>query len=363
MNQPLLTVIVPCYNVEKYIDKCISSIVNQTYPNLEILLIDDGSADSTGKICDGWQEHDSRIRVIHKQNEGLAYARKTGVENATAGYVTFVDSDDWIDLDMYADMMSALLTTGSDIVHCSFRDVFEDGSINHHGSEQKTGAFEVAGRIDGTLLILENIRWHSSMCNKIFKKQLFEHVEFPKGRGMAEDFIAQYLFHNASQIVYLPYEYYFYFQRKGSITNPSQNLSVEMKIQRDISDAYYERYSFVKQHPEYHSVLSPVKHKTICLCIGLIRNMMVFPQYFTNEYFKVKAEQLRSIPLTHEDNLRAALKIEMYIIKMSPKLYKILRTFYVRIIHITNKLKLTNKQTSDLMFWRWQQPNCHEINQ
>ena len=90
MNQPLLTIIVPCYNVEKYIDKCVSSIATQTYSNLEILLINDGSTDQTGAICDKWQTKDERIRVIHKQNEGVSYARKTGVENATAEYVTFV---------------------------------------------------------------------------------------------------------------------------------------------------------------------------------------------------------------------------------------------------------------------------------
>ena len=104
-NQPLLTVIVPCYNVEKYVDKSVASVVGQTYNNLEILLINDGSTDQTRERCDEWQKKDQRIRVINKQNEGLSYVRKTGIENATAEYVTFVDVDDWISLDMYADMM------------------------------------------------------------------------------------------------------------------------------------------------------------------------------------------------------------------------------------------------------------------
>ena len=112
MDQPFLSVIVPCYNVETYINRCVSSIVSQTYINLKILLINDGSTDGTGTICDVWQEKDQRIRVIHKQNEGSSYARKTGIEQTTTEYVTFVDADDWIDKNMYASMMSALLTSG-----------------------------------------------------------------------------------------------------------------------------------------------------------------------------------------------------------------------------------------------------------
>jgi len=96
-QQSLLSDVVPCYNVEKYLDKCISSIVSQTYTNLEILLIDDSSPDNSGMMCDAWQDRDKLTRVIHKQNEGSSFARKTEVDNTTAEYVTFVDSDDWID--------------------------------------------------------------------------------------------------------------------------------------------------------------------------------------------------------------------------------------------------------------------------
>ena len=355
-NLPLLSVIVPCYNVEKYLDKCISSIVGQTYRNLEILLIDDGSPDNSGIICDAWQERDSRIRVIHKQNEGLAYARKTGVENATAEYVTFVDADDWIDADMYTDMMTALLSTGSDIAQCGVCEVFEDGRMVHRESEHKTGNFEVVGRIEGVLLILEDKKWRSWMWCKIFKKHLFDNIQFLKGNGFAEDFISQNLFHKASQTVYLHNEYYFYLKRKGSITK-AQNIQAEMKGQRDYSDAYYDRYLFVKQHPEYHSALPSVKYMTNCLGIHLLRNMIVNPQYFTNDYFYVKSEQLRSIPLTREDKLGRRLKIDFYILKISPGLYKMLRSLYVRIIRITNRLKFTDRPISrslyDIFPW-WQ---------
>jgi glycosyltransferase involved in cell wall biosynthesis len=352
--QPLLTVIVPSYNVEKYVDKCISSIVGQTYPNLEILLIDDGSTDNTGMLCDTWQERDSRIRVIHKQNEGLPYARKTGIENSTAEYVTFVDSDDWIDTNMYADMMTALLSTNSDIADCDMCLVYDDGRMEHRVNERHT-TIKTMGRVESVIMVLEDHGWRTSFGTKIFKKTLFEHIQFPKRRLYGEDTIVHDLFHQTSQTVLLNSEYYFYYQRDDSATKV-RNIRKEMKNYSDFSDAYYERYCFVKQHPEYHSALPFIEHKTICLCLGLLRNMMAYPQYFTDEYFKVKVEQLRSIPLTHNDKLRTVLKYEMYMIKMSPKLYKILRSVYVRIIHGANKLKITKRQTSNQMytaFWKW----------
>ena len=355
-HQQLLSVIVPCYNVEKYLDKCISSIVNQTYTHLEILLINDGSTDETGARCDSWQAKDRRIRVIHKENEGSSYARKTGAESATGEYIAFVDADDWIDAGMYADMMTALLTTGSDIAQCDVCEIFEDGRMVHRSNEHKTGNFEVVKRTEGVLLILEDNKWRSWMVNKIYRKHLFEGIEFPKGRGFGEDFIAHHLFHKASQTVYLHREYYFYFKRKGSITQ-AQNIPAEMKSQRDYSDAYFDRYSFVKQHPEYHSALASVKYMTNCAGIHLLRNMIVNPQYFTSDYFYAKSEQLRSISLNQGDKLGRRLKIDFYLLKISPGLYKILRSFYVRIIRVTNRLKITDRPISrslyDIFPW-WQ---------
>ena len=354
MNQPLLTVIVPCYNVERYVDKCITSIVNQTYSNLEILLIDDGSFDATRTICDAWQERDPRIRVIHKQNEGLPCARKTGIENTTAEYVAFLDADDWIDLNMYSDLMGALLSTNSDIAQCGLCEVYEDGRMKYLGNEEKTGSIEVVGRVESVLLILKDI-WHSWMGTKIYRKQLFDHIEFPKRRGFGEDYISHYLFHHASQTVYLHRDYYFYLQRSDSITK-SNNIAAEMKKVSDFSDAYCDRYAFTTRHTEYHEALPFVKYMTVYTGIHLLRNMIAYPQQFTNDYFFAKAEQLRSISLTQEDKLGRSVKIDLHLLKISPKLFKCLRSLYVRLIHVTNKLKITNQPTSfsiHELFWWW----------
>ena len=348
MNQPLLSVIVPCYHVEKYMDKCISSIVGQTYTNLEILLVDDGSTDQTGALCDLWQEKDQRIRVIHKQNEGVSYARKAGVENATAEYITFVDADDWIDRKMYADMMTALLSTHSDIAHCDFCIVHEDGRIKHR-DHVRDDTIKTIGRIEGVIMILENHKWRTSLFTKIFRKKLFDHVEFPKGRICGEDMIIHDLFHRASQTVFLDCAYYYYFQRTGSVTKVG-NIQTEAKKTNDFFEAYQERYFFVKQHPEYDSALPHVVYVFINVGIHLLNFIMVYPHFFARDYFLKVSEQIRTVSLSREVTLRRGIKFKLYVLKFNQNLYKFLMLLYIRLVHITNWLKITNRITCSF-FW------------
>lgn len=119
--EPLISVIVPVYNVEEYLDRCLKSITNQSYCNLEIILVDDGSKDTSGLLCDEWAKKDDRISVIHKMNAGLGMARNAGIENCTGQYITFVDSDDFIEQDMYHRMVDALKNSSADTCYCSLK--------------------------------------------------------------------------------------------------------------------------------------------------------------------------------------------------------------------------------------------------
>ena len=339
MNQPLLSVIVPCYNVEKYVDKCVSTIVGQTYSNLEILLIDDGSADQTGILCDAWQAKDKRIRVIHKQNEGLSYARKTGLENATAEYVAFVDSDDWIDPNMFAAMMQALISSKSDIAQCGYCKMFDDGRIEHCNLIGKPGTYEIFDQIQGVLLILDGRKWDSFMWNKIFKTRLFEHIEFPEGRTYEDIPIMFWLFHHASQSVYLFDEYYYYFQRNTSITQ-DKNIAKKMKNRYDFYEAYHERTQFVEQHPEYQSILGYIRNLEMYAGMYALRDAVVYPQHFPNKYFEslstrlnsyplsAKAKHLKSYPFPKHAIVPYFILMELFILKMNPRWYKKFRLFY-----------------------------------
>lgn len=175
MYSELLSVIVPVYNNEKYLEECVNSILNQTYTRLEIILVNDGSKDNSGKLCDELAKKDARIRVIHKENGGAISARRTGCLEANAKYVTFVDSDDWIEPDMYQYLMEELLIHKADIVTSGF--IFEYGLV-HDGLK--------AGVYEGELLqqyVFGNMIQDkdsfsggmiSSVCNKIFRKDLIQ---------------------------------------------------------------------------------------------------------------------------------------------------------------------------------------------
>ena len=119
-KQPLISVIVPVYNVENYLPRCLDSIINQTYTNLEILLVDDGATDNSGKLCDEYAQKDNRIRVFHKENGGVSSARNMGLDNATGEYIAFVDSDDYIDKCMYEIMLNSSVQNNADIVVCGY---------------------------------------------------------------------------------------------------------------------------------------------------------------------------------------------------------------------------------------------------
>lgn len=124
----VISVIVPVYKVEKFLDRCINSIIQQTFTNLEIILVDDGSPDRSGEICDEWKMKDKRIRVIHKENGGLSDARNKGLDVATGDYVAFIDSDDWIDPDMFQLLYDATQKYQADIAECSWRCIYSDES-------------------------------------------------------------------------------------------------------------------------------------------------------------------------------------------------------------------------------------------
>lgn len=340
--QTLLSVIVPCYNVEKYIDRCVSSIVAQTYPNLEILLVDDGSTDQTGALCGEWQKKDSRIRVIHRQNEGSSYARKTGVENATAEYVTFVDADDWIDENMYLNMINALLSTQSDIAQCGFYDVYEDDKMQ---SEPQNGSFVTVDRTNGVVSIIEDEEWKSYFWNKIFKKHLFDRIEFPE-LGLNEDAAMMHiLFHRAAQTVYLQDKYYFYFRRTGSITAPNTLVS-KMKNCYDTYRSFYERYYFVDQHPEYHTCLLHAVNNVISRGIRTLRNSMIYPQFFPEYCSDTVYKQLQAIPFSRKDLNKKffslLMRVEISVFLKSPACYKMLVMLVAKMMQFLrlNKLKL-----------------------
>ena len=211
---PLLSIIVPVYNVQDYLEECCNSIINQKYLNIEILLIDDGSTDNSGEICDYFGEKYSNIRVFHRENEGLAATRNFGIAQAQGQYLGFVDSDDWIYENMYSDMMKIVLEKTAQIVCCNF-DLEIDKRIIKRG---KNG-IDIYNKNEAIVNLMYPQFYQFYAPNKIFKKELFQNVEFPIGKHF-EDIITIYKVFLKSEKVYFIWQSgYVYRQRKDSITN------------------------------------------------------------------------------------------------------------------------------------------------
>lgn len=217
MEQDLLiSVIIPVYKVEEYLAKCVDSVLAQTYGNLEVILVDDGSPDGCGKICDDYAARDSRVKVIHKQNGGLSSARNAGIDAASGDYLAFVDSDDWIEPDAYDAMLSAALQYHVKLV-CAGR-LDEDagtGAVREGLCPQKE---EV---VSGKELVSRIFRWDhldSAAWDKLYARELFREIRYPFGR-VVEDVPTTYrIALLAGSAVLLPKRIYHYLHRENSIT-------------------------------------------------------------------------------------------------------------------------------------------------
>lgn len=210
-NKELITVIIPVYNVEKYISKCIESVIEQTYTNIEIIIIDDGSTDGSGKICDRFAAEDARITAIHKENGGLSSARNTGLENLHGNWVTFLDSDDYLGKEAINELHKSVCINNSDI------------SINNMIRVSSTGNADdyfVGNRSIDALIGEEKFSTlnYPSVCNKLFKASLFDHIEFPINKYYEDTFVYYRLCYLAQSISFTHYNGYYYCYRNGSIT-------------------------------------------------------------------------------------------------------------------------------------------------
>ena len=224
MNNSLVTVVVPVYNVEKYLDRCIDSIVNQTYKNLEIILVDDGSPDNCPQMCDAWAGRDNRIKVIHKQNTGAGMARNTGIENSCGEYILFVDSDDFIDVKTIEKCIQKIKNTQSDIVMFGRYTAFADGKM------KETPIVTDKYFFSGTAIlkdILPGLFIHErgigiSSCNKIFKSSLIKenNLKFKSEREiLSEDAIFHLeLFKFVNTVTIIPESFYYYFENENSFS-------------------------------------------------------------------------------------------------------------------------------------------------
>lgn len=234
----LISVIVPVYKVEEYLDKCIQSIVDQTYSNLEIILVDDGSPDRCGDMCEQWAKKDSRIRVLHKPNGGLSDARNAGMEISAGTYTAFVDSDDWIAPDFIQVMYDAIKQTGAQIAGCDVYHAFLDREPE---AGMSTGEIRIYTRKEAITDILQYKGFRAVAWNKLYLSALLKGEKYPVGKHHEDEFFTYRIFGKADKLVYVDKPMYYYLQRQGSIMH-------SFTIKRlDALEAYLERLEYLKK--------------------------------------------------------------------------------------------------------------------
>ncbi len=240
MIGPLISVIVPIYKVEDYLDRCVDSIVNQTYKNLEIILVDDGSPDKCPEMCDEWAKKDNRIVVIHKENGGQAEARNFGIEKATGEYIGFVDSDDLISPIMFSSMIRLAVENNADIVGCG-NILFDDNKapdFKQYGIDDELTVFNQKEAVED---LLTEMHFKSTVWNLLSKSSIAQSVTFDVGK-IHEDILWPFrVFLKSQTIVYTNECYYGYYQRAGSTMNRKYT---EKRF--DALDALEERANIIK---------------------------------------------------------------------------------------------------------------------
>lgn len=234
MNQPAISVIVPIYNVEPWLCACVDSLLCQSFSDFELILVDDGSPDSCGKICDEYAKKDSRVRVIHQANGGLSVARNSGISAAKGGYLAFVDSDDFVHPDYLKRLYEACQTTGADMAVCAFETANEDGTLPQPPAVTRSAA---TGVFEGKQLLRQFCTpghlYYTIACNKLYSAALWQTLRFPAGLIHEDDAVAPHLFWACNKAACIDDSLLYYRQRDGSIVRsglkPSSFDGVSMR--------------------------------------------------------------------------------------------------------------------------------------
>lgn len=285
MRRPLISVIVPVYNVERYLSRCIDSILAQTYEDLEIILVDDGSTDSSGQICEAYAETDPRIRTLHKQNGGMSDARNAGIQAASGEYGTFVDSDDYIAEDCIEYLYEMTSANNAQIAVCGYQKVYEGTSGGIPGGNGAGNAMKPEGEkaitVCGSENALSRLLYQqgiiASVWGKLYQRDLFSAIRFPKGKWHEDAAVMYQLFDNARVIAVGNDKKYYYVQRQGSITNSAFDVRRMDYIQftRDCIGYMGEK------HPNLEAAAIS---RHFSACFELLAAMGKDKKFFLNEY-------------------------------------------------------------------------------
>ncbi len=251
-EKPLISIIVPVYNVEQYIEQCVTSLINQTYEEIEIILVDDGSTDKSGRMCDELLKRDKRIKVIHKENGGLSDARNIGIDNSAGRFISFVDSDDFVEETYINCLYDVIMFHDADIAVGAYYIT----SFREKKMEVNQEIFEkVYTSEEGILDLLYQKNMTSSAWAKMYKRELFREIRFPLNKLHEDVPVVYNVFLKANKIAYIDKKIYYYFQRKGSIVNSSfrrEKLDYISHTKQIVEEMKYREDKFYKAAVSRH---------------------------------------------------------------------------------------------------------------
>jgi len=286
-----VSVIVPVYNVQDYLSKCIDSIINQTYRDFELILIDDGSTDSCGEICDKYASSDNRVRVIHQSNSGPSAARNAGLDVAKGDYISFVDSDDYIHNQMLETMVKKITGTQADIAICNYAFVDYQGNTIEHDSTIESESFISQDNLLGLLAK----GWLPAVipCNKLYERSIFDNLRYPSGKRYEDDFIAHKIIARAKKILLIPDYFYYYLQREGSMSKNQFSIEKFDRIESLLDRSDFLK-SIGKDKYSFYSLVDAIvrltiywKYKKTSYYSGVFRKYRktILARYKTTRYY------------------------------------------------------------------------------
>lgn len=331
MNEQLVTVVVPVYNVEKFLERCIKSIINQTYTNIEIILVNDGSTDGSLDICYKMSKQDKRIQVITQENQGLSEARNAGIRNANGKYICFIDSDDFIHKDYIKLLVESLINNDADISVCDFYYIDENNNMWPR-KEKKCATYSNIEAIRDILCGEQNtevMTW-----NKLYKLSLFKenNIYFPKGKLHEDNFTTYKLYYYAKKISLISDRLYYYMQRANSIMGSKFNLG-----RLDIYEAIKEAKTFFKERQI--NLDDELEAYEAIIKIYILDNMIRSDfhgkekEELVNEFKKNKKDYLKN------KYVSKILKLAIFCIVGNGRIYEILLSVYSKIKKIKNRRK------------------------
>lgn len=321
----LISVIVPVYNIKEYLERCVRSIMRQTYSNLEILLVDDGSTDGSGEICEKLAKEDARIRVFHKENGGSSSARNLGIREARGEYLGFIDSDDYIEPDMYELLARGIVEYGLEMAQVSRDEVDEEGNRMPDVCIPPKEEWLITQQEMMNELLMH--RGDASFCTRLTKKTLFEELAFPEGKLNEDFYLLIHMLHKIDKLVIFPKQCYHVFYRIGSNSRKKDKNDFSRVFSDNVENADVVMELVKEQYP----VLIPAAFRFGCFQrLDYLLHIPIGQMTKENAFYRAVVSYLRKNigKMLTNAYLTKKNKIYLLLLTLAPKRTRQLHAFF-----------------------------------